>query len=89
MDEMKTKDALKIMVEALQKVEEAKDDAKEVLDATLDTYEQNGGRISKKSMKKVAKAIAVGKYTDLNEELQEIQEVIDAVPTWQSIMSGE
>lgn len=86
---MDTKGALKIMVEALQKVEVAKEDAKEVVESTFDKYEKDNGKISKKTMKKVARAIATSKYQDLNVELQEIQEVIDAVPTWQSLMSGE
>jgi len=71
------KNCLHQMVQAIETLELAKEDAKIIIDAAYDTLMQNDqnakvNNIDKKVLVKIAKSVATNKITDLGEENDQI-----------------
>jgi len=71
------KNCLHQMVQAIETLELAKEDAKIIIDASYDTLMQNDqnakvNNIDKKVLVKIAKSVATNKITDLGEENDQI-----------------
>jgi len=70
---------IRTMVDAMKELDQAKKDAKAVIDSAFDAYEQNGGTATKKEMRVIAKAVMEAETKEVAASHQRIADVLDSI----------
>lgn len=70
---------IRTIVDAMKELAIAKDDAKTVINAAFDEYEQAGGALTKKGLKEVAKAVLAAETKEAATYHQAIADTLDSI----------